>query len=72
MLHVLVNAHGGVDDVKVVSAVPQGIFEAAATKAALGWKFKVKRQDGMKFPGWVRVPVNFDPADSKAPAPIEG
>lgn len=43
---VTVNPDGTVRDLRVIQAEPPGVFEAAASKALLRWKFKPKLVDG--------------------------
>ena len=41
-----INEVGGVEDVKVLEAVPRRVFDQAAKKALRGWKYKPKVVDG--------------------------
>jgi protein TonB len=55
---------GTVSDVKVVDADPKGIFEDAATKAILRWKYNPKVEEGRAVERrGVRVVLRFDLED---------
>lgn len=55
---------GTVSDVKVIDADPKGIFEDAATKAILRWKYNPKVEEGRPVERrGVRVVLRFDLED---------
>lgn len=55
---------GTVKDVKVIDAEPKGIFEDAATKAILRWKYNPKVEEGRAVERrGIRVVLRFDLED---------
>lgn len=58
-LHILVDARGGVSEVRVLEASPPGVFDAAAVAAARGWTFTPARSGGAPVDAWVRQVVRF-------------
>ena len=70
VLDLLVGSDGKVQQVKVHSSKPAGIFDAAAIEAASQWRFNAARDSlGKKVQGWVRVPVQFAPDEPPASPP---
>ncbi|SBV36692.1 TonB family protein [uncultured Stenotrophomonas sp.] len=55
-----VAADGTPADVRVESAQPQGVFDAASVAAAKQWKFTPAMKDGKPVAGAVRVPIWYD------------
>ncbi|MCG8275848.1 TonB family protein [Stenotrophomonas sp. NLF4-10] len=60
VLVVEVAADGTPTDVRVESAQPQGVFDAASVAAAKQWKFTPAMKDGKPVAGKVRVPIWYD------------
>jgi protein TonB len=55
----LITEQGVVQDVVVVESQPEGIFDQAATRAVMKWKFKPRIQDGKPVPVRAEQVVNF-------------
>jgi len=71
---VTVNPDGTVRDLRVIQAEPPGVFEAAASKAMLRWKFKPKLVDGkaVEALGVQRIEFEmYDPRKAKKDAACE-
>ena len=72
-LRVFINEHGAVDDVVVVNADPNGVFERAARAAFAQAHFLPGQRDGVPVRSQMLVEVKFDPgidvrlADEPAP-----
>lgn len=66
-----VAADGTVANVEVESSTGDERFAAAASKAAMKWRFNPKTEDGKPVAGRVRVPVTFTPDEPK-PSPQDG
>lgn len=64
---VTVNPDGTVRDLRVIQAEPPGMFEAAASKAMLKWKFKPKLVDGKAVESAGTQRVEFYLAGSPRP-----
>lgn len=58
-LRLLVNAQGRVERVVVVQAQPPGVFQAAAVRAVLQWRFKPAVFQGRPTRVWARQRLNF-------------
>jgi TonB family protein len=56
----VVNADGSVRDPRVVRAVPPSVFEEAAKRGVLRWKFQPKLVDGRPTPVRARLDINFN------------
>lgn len=65
MLEVFVGDDGRVQQAKVVSASPAGVFDQAALAAAQQWRFSAgsRTSTGEPVRGWVKIPVWFSPDD---------
>jgi TonB family protein len=63
MIELNVDAAGNVGEVRVVSADPPGVFDAAAIAAARQWHFSANARDanGKRPFGWMRTQVEFSP-----------
>jgi TonB family protein len=63
MIELVVDASGNVGDVRVVSADPPGVFDAAAIAAAKQWHFGANARDseGKRPFGRMRTQVDFSP-----------
>lgn len=55
----LITEQGTVQDVVVLESKPEGIFDQAAAKAVMKWKFKPRIQDGKAVPVRAEQVVNF-------------
>src|SRR5690606_21529569 len=62
VVKVLVGADGQAKDVVVETSEPAGVFDAATVEAVRGWNFAPLLRNGAPVEGWLRVPVDFDPA----------
>jgi protein TonB len=60
----LINQRGGVDDVAVVKAEPQGVFEDAALNATRALKFSPALRGGRAVKSKKLVEVSFDPYEN--------
>jgi protein TonB len=59
-----ITTSGTVKDVKVIDSEPKGLFEDAATKAILRWKYNPKVEEGRAVERrGVRVILRFDLED---------
>jgi TonB family protein len=63
MIELVVDAAGDVGEVRVVSADPPGVFDAAAIAAAKQWHFGANARDsqGKRPSGRMRTQVDFSP-----------
>lgn len=61
LVSILINQFGDVDNVTVVKAEPQGVFEEAALNAARSVKFSPALRGGRAVKSKKLVEVNFDP-----------
>ena len=61
MLEVVFAADGHARKVTVVSATPMGVFDQAATDAALRWRLLPEVKDGKAIERTFRIPVEFKP-----------
>jgi protein TonB len=55
----LIDESGAVEDLKVVEATPEGVFEEAAAEAVRRWRFSPGRYQGKAVRIWSRLKVNF-------------
>lgn len=62
-LRVEVGADGRVSDVRVLSATPAGVFDAAAVASARAWRFKPALREGRAVVSAVKIPVTFEMND---------
>jgi len=64
-----IDAQGTPVAVEVEHSEPAGVFDQAATEAAMKWTFAPEFKHGKPVPARVRVPVEFKaPAAATAPA----
>lgn len=56
----LVDEEGRVDELTVVRAEPEGLFEHSVLKAVRRWRFKPGMRAGQPAPTWMVLPVRFD------------
>jgi protein TonB len=59
LLRLLVGADGGVAEVRVHASSGHPPLDAAAARAAAGWRFRPATQAGAAVAAWVEVPVRF-------------
>lgn len=59
-LTVFVNQNGTVDQVKVLDASPQGVFEQVAQDAIRSWEFEPGVYQGESVAGWVTQTIRFE------------
>ncbi len=59
MLEFLVNPDGRVEEITVVSAAPQGVFEESAKDAVRKWRFSPGEIRGQAVTTRIRVPIRF-------------
>ncbi len=59
-LNLLINAEGEVEQVQVLEAEPQGVFEEAAEEAVKQWRFTPARYEGREVRVWARQRIRFD------------
>lgn len=60
LLNLLINARGEVEQVQVLEAEPQGVFEEAARQAAKDWRFTPARYEGRDVRVWAQQRIRFD------------
>lgn len=58
-LDVLVDAAGNPSDIKVVRSQPSGLFDRAAIRAMMRWKFQPAMRDGQAVPARTRTVMQF-------------
>ena len=58
-LSCFVNKNGDVEEVRVVSANPVGVFEESAKAFVRSWKFKPGQYKGQSIDMWMTVPIEF-------------
>jgi protein TonB len=56
----LVNRVGEVSSFSVIKATPDGVFDEAARRSVLRWKFKPGVKDGEAVDTWVEMDIEFD------------
>jgi protein TonB len=56
----LVTREGTVSSFSVIKATPEGIFDEAARRSVLRWKFKPGVKDGKAVDTWVEMDIEFD------------
>ncbi len=67
VLGFIVNKDGGVRDPNVVTAVPEGVFDASALEAAKQYRFKPATKNGEPVDCYVKLPMKFSVAGAKTP-----
>lgn len=55
----LINAEGRVDKLKILEAVPPGVFDQAVLEGVPGWVFAPAEYQGRPVPVWVTLPLEF-------------
>jgi protein TonB len=55
-----VTESGSVDDIEIVEAEPQGVFEAAAKSAVGQWRFRPRVANGRPVPQRLSVTLRFN------------
>jgi TonB family protein len=63
-LQIFINERGGIDQLSVVSAEPQGVFEQAALAATEALEFSAAMKGGRRVKSQKTVEVLFDPYES--------
>ena len=58
-LNLLISASGTVDDARLLSATPSGVFEDAALEAVRRWTFSPARYEGRAVSVWARQTIDF-------------
>lgn len=58
-LQFTVNAEGRVENIRILSAEPPGVFERAARRAASRWRFAPRRENGVAVSREVSKTMNF-------------
>lgn len=58
-LHVMVNAAGEAETVRIKSSSGYDRLDQAALAAVRQWRFVPARQRGQAIAGWVEVPIQF-------------
>ena len=61
MLRLLINEHGGIDQVSVLDSEPRGTFEEAALAATWALRFSPAKKGGRNVKSQKTIEVNFDP-----------
>ena len=59
MVKLLVDLEGGVGQVFIMEAEPEGVFEESVLKAVSMWRFLPAVRHGRAVPAWVVLPVRF-------------
>lgn len=59
LLEIIVNPDGSVREAKVIESTPRGMFDAAAKRAVMRWKFKPKVVDGVPMAQRGTQPIDF-------------
>jgi periplasmic protein TonB len=59
-LEFTITASGTVRDIDVVAAEPRGVFDAAASEAVAGWRYKPRLVNGQPVAQRSRVTLRFD------------
>lgn len=59
LLRALITTEGKAEQISVVSAEPEGIFEEVAQKALSRWTFRPGILEGKEVPTWIEIPVAF-------------
>jgi protein TonB len=59
VLEVLVNQHGRVDDLRVLTSSGHSILDRSALENVRAWSFKPARRGDEAIDMWVQVPVRF-------------
>lgn len=60
ILNMLIGASGEVEDVKLLSAEPAGVFDQVALNGAKEWQFEAASYQGKKVRVWVRQRIAFN------------
>jgi protein TonB len=60
VLNLLINAEGRVEQVQILEAQPEGVFEEAARRAVEDWRFTPARYEGRDVRVWARQRIRFD------------
>jgi protein TonB len=63
-LQIFINERGGIDQLLVVRAEPQGVFEEAALSATGALQFSAAMKNGRHVKSQKTIEVNFDPYES--------
>jgi len=69
ILNLIVDEHGDVMEVVVITAAPPDIFNEAAVQAMLQWKFKPAMKDGKPIKVRLAYPIEFRLTERKPPPP---
>ena len=56
----VVDAEGRVQEVTVIEAEPDGIFDETVTRCVYGWRFKPGTVDGIPVSAWAETTVRFE------------
>jgi TonB family protein len=59
-IELLVNDHGGVDDVRIIAAQPPGVFEESVKQTVPGWRFKPGILMGRPVKTLVATTIRFE------------
>ncbi|MFZ0612965.1 MAG: energy transducer TonB [Desulfobacterales bacterium] len=59
VLEVLVDRHGKVSDIRVLSSSGHAILDSSAMNSVRNWSFEPGRKGQERVEMWVRVPVRF-------------
>jgi protein TonB len=60
ILNMLIGTEGQVEQVKVLEAAPQGVFDQVAMNSANDWQFEAASYQGKKVKVWVRQRITFN------------
>jgi len=60
ILNMLVGTRGEVEEVKLLSSKPEGVFDQVALNSAREWQFEAASYQGKKVKVWVRQRISFN------------
>lgn len=60
LMNILVNKNGDVEEVKVLEAQPDGVFEDVAIQSVRQWSFKPAQYKGQNVKVWAKQKIRFD------------
>lgn len=60
LLSILISATGDVEQVKVLKAKPNGVFEKAAIRGVRDWRFRPAKNRGKQVSVWVKQKIRFE------------
>jgi protein TonB len=63
ILKFLVNKNGEVEQIKVLKAEPEGVFEESSKNAVTKWRFEPGVYQGQPVNTWVTVPIRYQLSD---------